>query len=97
MHFSDHVGGALLLKFTVWYIIALICVLTCTCMQLDRKFRDEKRPRFGLLRCREFWMKGYCTTSCTLDYIHVHVHVVDLQKCICMHIILYTVLYQFLV
>lgn len=25
--------------------------------QLDRKFRDEKRPKHGLLRAREFWMK----------------------------------------
>eukprot|EP00123_Amoebidium_parasiticum_P014400 comp22482_c0_seq1/m.33905 comp22482_c0_seq1/g.33905 ORF comp22482_c0_seq1/g.33905 comp22482_c0_seq1/m.33905 type:complete len:574 (-) comp22482_c0_seq1:741-2462(-) len=25
--------------------------------QMDRKFRDEMRPRFGLLRGREFWMK----------------------------------------
>ncbi|KNC82741.1 prolyl-tRNA synthetase [Sphaeroforma arctica JP610] len=25
--------------------------------QIDRKFRDEIRPRFGLIRAREFWMK----------------------------------------
>lgn len=25
--------------------------------QLDRKFRDEMRPRHGLLRAKEFWMK----------------------------------------
>lgn len=34
----------------------MVCV-----MQLDRKFRDEVRPRFGLLRAREFWMKDMYT------------------------------------
>jgi prolyl-tRNA synthetase len=29
--------------------------------QVDRKFRDEKRPRGGLLRCKEFWMKDMYT------------------------------------
>lgn len=29
--------------------------------QLDRKYRDEPRPRFGLLRGREFWMKDLYT------------------------------------
>jgi prolyl-tRNA synthetase len=28
---------------------------------VDRKFRDEKRPRGGLLRCKEFWMKDMYT------------------------------------
>lgn len=27
-------------------------------MQIGRKFRDERRPKHGLLRCREFEMKG---------------------------------------
>lgn len=25
--------------------------------QVSVKFRDEERPRYGLLRCKEFWMK----------------------------------------
>lgn len=29
--------------------------------QLDRKFRDEARPRAGLMRGREFWMKDLYT------------------------------------
>ena len=29
--------------------------------QLDRKFRDEARPRSGLIRAREFWMKDLYT------------------------------------
>jgi prolyl-tRNA synthetase len=29
--------------------------------QLDRKFRDELRPRHGLVRAREFWMKDMYT------------------------------------
>lgn len=29
--------------------------------QLDRKFRDEIRPRYGLMRAREFWMKDMYT------------------------------------
>eukprot|EP00051_Salpingoeca_urceolata_P020127 m.299690 g.299690 ORF g.299690 m.299690 type:complete len:477 (+) comp19549_c0_seq9:84-1514(+) len=33
--------------------------------QLDRKFRDELRPRFGLMRCREFWMKDLYTFDAT--------------------------------
>ncbi|WP_308639917.1 proline--tRNA ligase [Paenibacillus silvisoli] len=31
--------------------------LPVTLFQLQTKFRDERRPRFGLLRCREFVMK----------------------------------------
>lgn len=31
--------------------------LPFTLYQIGRKFRDEKRPRYGLLRCREFVMK----------------------------------------
>ncbi len=29
--------------------------------QMDRKYRDEPRPRSGLLRSREFWMKDLYT------------------------------------
>ena len=28
------------------------------CFQIERKFRDEIRPRYGMLRGKEFWMKG---------------------------------------
>ena len=35
--------------------------LPLRCYQLDRKFRDEIRPRYGLLRAREFWMKDMYT------------------------------------
>lgn len=42
--------------YTCWLSILSICAYIST--QLDRKFRDELRPRFGLIRAREFWMKG---------------------------------------
>jgi prolyl-tRNA synthetase len=29
--------------------------------QMERKFRDEMRPRYGLIRAREFWMKDLYT------------------------------------
>lgn len=29
--------------------------------QMERKYRDEVRPRFGLIRAREFWMKDLYT------------------------------------
>eukprot|EP00048_Salpingoeca_helianthica_P007345 m.109314 g.109314 ORF g.109314 m.109314 type:complete len:552 (-) comp14304_c0_seq2:775-2430(-) len=35
--------------------------------QLDRKFRDEARPRSGLLRCREFWMKDLYTFDASVE------------------------------
>ncbi|XMD58982.1 prolyl-tRNA synthetase [Campylobacter lari subsp. concheus] len=36
--------------------------------QIGLKFRDEARPRFGLLRCREFLMKdGYSFHACEAD------------------------------
>ena len=31
--------------------------LPCNLYQIQTKFRDERRPRFGLIRCREFIMK----------------------------------------
>ena len=41
--------------------------------QIGRKFRDEMRPKSGLLRCREFEMKGmylkvFFVSLGTLDY-----------------------------
>ena len=50
--------------------------------QLDRKFRDEKRPRYGLLRCKEFWMKGEygympaaaCEVSAPSYITHIRLH-----------------------
>lgn len=35
--------------------------LPCRAYQLGRKFRDEVRPRFGLVRAKEFWMKDMYT------------------------------------
>ncbi|MBM7563184.1 proline--tRNA ligase [Paenibacillus sacheonensis] len=37
--------------------IATYRKLPVTLFQIQTKFRDERRPRFGLLRCREFVMK----------------------------------------
>ena len=44
-------------------------------LQIDRKFRDEKRPRHGLLRGREFVMKGEVSGVCIImcDCMCVHV------------------------
>lgn len=33
------------------------------CSQIERKFRDEIRPRYGMLRGKEFWMKGQQTRN----------------------------------
>ena len=35
--------------------------------QIDRKFRDEKRPRSGLIRAREFIMKDMYTFDRDLE------------------------------
>eukprot|EP01134_Creolimax_fragrantissima_P004016 CFRG4016T1 len=35
--------------------------------QIDRKFRDEIRPRFGLIRAREFWMKDLYSFDKTVE------------------------------
>lgn len=43
---------------------------------LGTKFRDEANPRFGLIRGREFIMKGWGPCSCYLFHTHFrHVHV----------------------
>ncbi|KJE88773.1 prolyl-tRNA synthetase [Capsaspora owczarzaki ATCC 30864] len=36
--------------------------------QLDRKFRDEARPRHGLMRGREFWMKDLYTFDVDIEH-----------------------------
>ncbi|KAM8999788.1 probable proline--tRNA ligase, mitochondrial [Sarcophilus harrisii] len=38
--------------------------------QVTRKFRDEPRPRFGLLRGREFYMKDMYTFDCSAEAAH---------------------------
>ncbi|XP_044531885.1 probable proline--tRNA ligase, mitochondrial [Gracilinanus agilis] len=38
--------------------------------QITRKFRDEPRPRFGLLRGREFYMKDMYTFDCSSEAAH---------------------------
>src|SRR3954468_16903876 len=41
--------------------------LPVTIYQVQTKFRDEARPRFGLLRCREFVMKDAYSFDATRD------------------------------
>ena len=38
------------------------------CCQIGRKFRDEARPKHGLLRCREFEMKGDCSVLISWNF-----------------------------
>lgn len=44
--------------------------LPLTLYQIQTKFRDEKRPRFGLLRAREFMMKDAYSFHVTTDSLH---------------------------
>lgn len=39
--------------------------------QFQNKFRDEPRPRFGLIRVREFIMKDAYSYDCDLDGLHI--------------------------
>lgn len=51
--------------------------LPLTLYQIQTKFRDEKRPRFGLLRCREFIMKdaySFHATNESLDEVYDLMH-----------------------
>lgn len=51
--------------------------LPLTLYQIQTKFRDEKRPRFGLLRGREFIMKdaySFHATSESLDEVYNLMH-----------------------
>jgi len=41
--------------------------LPITLYQIQPKYRDEKRPRFGLLRCKEFLMKDAYSFDATLE------------------------------
>ncbi|MBP5261483.1 MAG: proline--tRNA ligase, partial [Clostridiales bacterium] len=38
--------------------------LPVTLYQIQHKYRDEKRPRFGIMRCREFVMKDAYSFDC---------------------------------
>ena len=42
--------------------------LPLTLYQIQTKFRDEKRPRFGLLRGREFIMKDAYSFHATREF-----------------------------
>lgn len=44
--------------------------------QVTRKFRDEPRPRFGLLRGREFYMKDMYTFDCSPEAARQTYHLV---------------------
>ena len=41
--------------------------LPCTIYQIQTKFRDEIRPRFGLMRCKEFVMKDAYSFDVSLE------------------------------
>jgi prolyl-tRNA synthetase len=51
--------------------------LPVTLYQIQHKYRDEKRPRFGLMRCREFVMKdaySFDTDEAGLDVSYKAMH-----------------------
>jgi len=51
--------------------------LPVTLYQIQHKYRDEKRPRFGLMRCREFVMKdaySFDTDEAGLDISYQAMH-----------------------
>eukprot|EP00043_Microstomoeca_roanoka_P020155 m.238985 g.238985 ORF g.238985 m.238985 type:complete len:435 (+) comp17118_c1_seq2:126-1430(+) len=51
--------------------------------QMQPKYRDELRPRYGLLRCREFFMKDMYTFDCTEeDAVITYNKVVESYKAI---------------
>ena len=72
---ADRKGGTMVLGPTheevvtdyVMHEVASYRQLPCTVYQIQTKFRDEIRPRFGLMRAKEFIMKDAYSFDVSLD------------------------------